>query len=50
MDRTEADSFGEIAVAAERLWGAQTQRSLHFFAIGGETMPYPLIAGYLWIS
>ena len=43
MDRTETDSFGEIAVPADRLWGAQTQRSLHFFAIGGETMPYPLI-------
>ena len=43
MNRTETDSFGEIAVPAERLWGAQTQRSLHFFAIGGETMPPPLI-------
>ena len=43
MDRTETDSFGEIAVPAERLWGAQTQRSLHFFAIGGETMPPSLI-------
>jgi fumarate hydratase class II len=43
MDRTETDSFGEIAVANERLWGAQTQRSLQFFAIGGERMPEPLI-------
>jgi fumarate hydratase class II len=43
MDRIETDSFGEIAVAADRLWGAQTQRSLHFFEIGGETMPEPLI-------
>jgi fumarate hydratase, class II len=43
MNRMETDSFGEIAVPAERLWGAQTQRSLHFFAIGGETMPSPLI-------
>jgi fumarate hydratase class II len=43
MDRIETDSFGEIAVPAERLWGAQTQRSLQFFAIGGETMPQPLI-------
>jgi fumarate hydratase class II len=50
MDRTEADSFGEIAVAAERLWGAQTQRSLHFFAIGGETMPYPLIEAMVQIK
>jgi fumarate hydratase class II len=43
MERIEADTFGDIAVPAERLWGAQTQRSLHFFAIGGETMPAPLI-------
>ncbi|HXF47137.1 MAG TPA: class II fumarate hydratase [Burkholderiaceae bacterium] len=43
MERIEADTFGDIAVPAERLWGAQTQRSLHYFAIGGETMPAPLI-------
>ena len=43
MDRTEKDSFGEIAVPSERLWGAQTQRSIQFFAIGGERMPEPLI-------
>jgi fumarate hydratase class II len=43
MDRTEVDSFGPIAVPAERLWGAQTQRSLQFFAIGDETMPMALI-------
>lgn len=43
MQRIESDTFGDIAVPADRLWGAQTQRSLHFFAIGGETMPAPLI-------
>lgn len=43
MERIEADTFGDIAVPADRLWGAQTQRSLHYFAIGGETMPVPLI-------
>jgi fumarate hydratase class II len=32
--RTESDSIGEIDVAADRYWGAQTQRSLHHFAIG----------------
>jgi fumarate hydratase class II len=41
--RIETDSFGEIAVPAERLWGAQTQRSLENFRIGGERMPVPLI-------
>ena len=41
--RIERDTFGEIAVAAERLWGAQTQRSLEFFRISGERMPHELI-------
>ncbi len=41
--RIEKDSFGEIAVPAERLWGAQTQRSLHFFSISNERMPDELI-------
>jgi fumarate hydratase, class II len=43
MDRIEVDSFGEIAVPAARLWGAQTQRSLMYFAIGDEPMPLALI-------
>ena len=41
--RTEKDSFGPIEVPAERLWGAQTQRSLHFFRVSEETMPLELI-------
>ncbi|WNJ92432.1 class II fumarate hydratase [Bosea sp. 685] len=43
--RTETDSFGPIAVPADRYWGAQTQRSLENFRIGGERerMPLPLI-------
>jgi fumarate hydratase, class II len=41
--RTETDSFGPIAVPADRYWGAQTQRSLQNFRIGGERMPQPLI-------
>lgn len=41
--RTEIDSFGPIDVPADHHWGAQTQRSLHFFRIGDETMPRPLI-------
>jgi fumarate hydratase, class II len=41
--RTEYDSFGPIEVPAARLWGAQTQRSLVYFAISGERMPPALI-------
>jgi fumarate hydratase class II len=41
--RIETDSFGEIAVPAECLWGAQTQRSLENFRIGGERMPAPVV-------
>src|SRR5579863_689431 len=41
--RVERDSMGEVAVPSERYWGAQTQRSLENFRIGGERMPAPLI-------
>jgi fumarate hydratase class II len=41
--RTETDSFGPIEVPADRYWGAQTQRSLQNFRIGGERMPAPLV-------
>src|SRR5262245_42230180 len=41
--RTETDTFGPIEVPADRYWGAQTQRSLENFRIGGERMPPPLI-------
>jgi fumarate hydratase class II len=41
--RLESDTMGEIAVPADRYWGAQTQRSLENFRIGGELMPPPLI-------
>ncbi|GGD98127.1 fumarate hydratase class II [Tsuneonella deserti] len=41
--RTETDTMGAVEVPADRLWGAQTQRSLENFRIGGETMPLPLI-------
>ncbi len=41
--RTEKDSFGPIEVPAERLWGAQTERSRRFFRISGERMPLPVI-------
>ena len=41
--RTETDTFGPIEVPADRLWGAQTQRSLENFRIGGERMPTGVI-------
>jgi fumarate hydratase class II len=41
--RTERDSMGEIDVPADRLWGAQTQRSLENFRISSERMPPELI-------
>ena len=41
--RTETDSMGDIAVPADRYWGAQTQRSLENFKIGSERMPQALI-------
>jgi fumarate hydratase class II len=44
--RTETDSFGEIAVPADRYWGAQTERSLHHFSIGEEHFPRPLIRAF----
>lgn len=41
--RTERDTFGPIEVPADRLWGAQTQRSLTYFRISSERMPQELI-------
>src|SRR5262245_41985648 len=41
--RTETDTMGPIEVAHDRYWGAQTQRSLHHFRIGGETFPREMI-------
>ncbi len=41
--RIETDSLGEMEVPADRYWGAQTQRSLQNFKIGGERMPAPLV-------
>ena len=39
--RIEKDTFGPIEVPADKLWGAQTQRSLTNFKIGTEKMPDP---------
>jgi fumarate hydratase class II len=41
--RTESDTFGPIEVPANRLWGAQTERSRRNFRIGEERMPTPII-------
>jgi len=41
--RIEHDTMGEIAVADDRLWGAQTERSLHHFHFPGETMPLEVV-------
>jgi fumarate hydratase class II len=41
--RIENDSFGRIEVPADRLWGAQTERSRRLFRISGERMPLPVI-------
>ncbi len=41
--RSETDSIGAIDVPADRYWGAQTQRSIQNFKIGGEKMPAPLV-------
>lgn len=41
--RIESDSMGEIAVPADKYWGAQTQRSIEHFAIGNDKMPPELI-------
>jgi fumarate hydratase class II len=44
--RTEADSFGPIEVPADKLWGAQTQRSLEHFSIGQDLIPREMITAY----
>src|SRR5881628_2458936 len=48
--RTERDTFGPIEVPADRLWGAQTQRSLHHFHISTERMPAALIRALLIVK
>ena len=44
--RIETDSLGEVKVAADRLWGAQTQRSLEHFGIGQDLIPREMITAY----
>jgi fumarate hydratase class II len=44
--RTETDSLGEVRVPADKLWGAQTQRSLEHFSIGQDLIPREMITAY----
>jgi fumarate hydratase, class II len=44
--RTESDSLGEVRVPADKLWGAQTQRSLEHFSIGADLIPREMITAY----
>lgn len=44
--RNETDSFGVIQVPADKLWGAQTQRSLEHFSIGKDLIPQEMIIAY----
>jgi fumarate hydratase, class II len=44
--RIETDSLGEVKVPADKLWGAQTQRSLEHFSIGPDLIPREMITTY----
>ena len=44
--RIESDSLGQVSVPADKLWGAQTQRSLQHFSIGCDLIPREMIAAY----
>jgi fumarate hydratase class II len=44
--RTETDSMGAVEVPADHYWGAQTQRSLHYFDIGDDTMPARIVQAF----
>ena len=48
--REERDSLGPVQVPGERLWGAQTQRSLRFFSIGEDRMPKEMIRAYALVK
>jgi fumarate hydratase, class II len=44
--RIEFDSMGAVEVPVDKLWGAQTQRSLKYFSIGRNLMPPEMILAY----
>ncbi len=49
-ERHETDSMGGIDVPADRYWGAQTQRSLVHFSIGGDRMPKRVYHAYGYVK
>src|SRR6201995_3747765 len=48
--RQEMDSLGAVDVPADKLWGAQTQRSLEHFSIGRDLMPREMITAYAFLK
>src|ERR1700761_7744926 len=48
--RVESDSMGQVKVPADRLWGAQTQRSLIHFSIGNDHMPFEVYHAYGYVK
>jgi fumarate hydratase class II len=48
--RTEHDSLGPVNVPADKLWGAQTERSLEHFSIGDDLIPREMIAAYAFVK
>lgn len=50
MFRTEKDTLGEVQVPADKLWGAQTQRSYNNFKIGGQQMPIEVVYALAYVK
>ncbi|HTD91746.1 MAG TPA: class II fumarate hydratase [Burkholderiales bacterium] len=48
--RIEHDTMGDIDVASDKLWGAQTERSLHHFHFPGETMPHDVVMAQVMVK
>ena len=48
--RIEKDTMGPVKVPADKYWGAQTQRSLENFRIGGQLMPVEIIYAFAWLK
>ena len=48
--RIEHDSMGEVQVPADKYWGAQTQRSLENFKIGGQRQPQEIITAFAYLK
>ena len=48
--RIEKDTMGEVQVPSDKYWGAQTQRSIQNFKIGGQKMPMEVIRGFAYLK